>query len=388
MGSIPPEEVKPHAHEGTRPTARRSQRKTAVIDDIKARLDVADAAVLTEYRGLTVTDIANLRAALRPAATDYKIFKNTLARRAAHDAGLDELAESSRARSRSRSSARDGGDAVTAAKALRDFATDQPEPRPQGRHARPAAADRRGDIEALADVPPREVLLARLAGGFQAPMVKAAGLFQAFTRNMAYGVKALIDQRIEGGEALAPSPQPEPAAEPAAEAAPTTPTPPRPRPTPATETPAAAEPTAAEADQRPRPRKRRTAMATMSTTDLLDVFKNMTVLELNEFLKAFEEEFGVTAAAPVAVARSRRRRRRRRAEAAEEKDEFDVILIAAGDKKIQVIKVVRELTSLGLKEAKDLVDGAPKPVVEKASKEDAEKAKAKLEEAGAPVELK
>jgi large subunit ribosomal protein L7/L12 len=124
----------------------------------------------------------------------------------------------------------------------------------------------------------------------------------------------------------------------------------------------------------------------MSTTDLLDVFKNMTVLELNDFLKAFEEEFGVTAAAPVAVAAAAGGGAP--AEAAEEKDEFDVILTAAGDKKIQVIKTVRELTSLGLKEAKDLVDGAPKAVIEKASKEDAEKAKAKLEESGASVELK
>ena len=128
-------------------------------------------------------------------------------------------------------------------------------------------------------------------------------------------------------------------------------------------------------------------MATPSTTELLDVFKNMTVLELNEFLKAFEEEFGVTAAAPVAVAAAAPAGGGG-AEAVEEKDEFDVVLNAAGDKKIQVIKVVRELTSLGLKEAKDLVDGAPKPVLEKASKEDAEKAKAKLEEAGALVEVK
>ena len=129
-------------------------------------------------------------------------------------------------------------------------------------------------------------------------------------------------------------------------------------------------------------------MATMSTTELLDVFKNMTVLELNEFLKAFEDEFGVTAAAPVAVAAAPAAGGGGGGEAAEEKDEFDVILTAAGDKKIQVIKVVRELTSLGLKEAKDLVDGAPKPVLEKASKEDAEKAKAKLEESGAQVEMK
>jgi large subunit ribosomal protein L7/L12 len=128
-------------------------------------------------------------------------------------------------------------------------------------------------------------------------------------------------------------------------------------------------------------------MATMSKEDLLEVFKNMTVLELNEFLKAFEEEFGVTAAAPVAVAAAGGGAAAP-AEAAAEQDEFDVILNAAGDKKIQVIKVVRELTSLGLKEAKDLVDGAPKPVLEKVSKEDAEKGKAKLEEAGAQVEMK
>ncbi len=125
----------------------------------------------------------------------------------------------------------------------------------------------------------------------------------------------------------------------------------------------------------------------MSTEELLDHFKNMTVLELNDFLKAFEEEFGVTAAAPVAVAAAAAPAAGG-GEAAEEKDEFDVILAAAGDKKIQVIKEVRSLTSLGLKEAKELVDSAPKPVLEKASKEDAEKAKAALEGAGATVELK
>ena len=126
-----------------------------------------------------------------------------------------------------------------------------------------------------------------------------------------------------------------------------------------------------------------------STTELLDIFKNMTVLELNDFLKAFEEEFGVTAAAPVAVAAAPGAGGgAAEAAPAEEKDEFDVILSAAGDKKIQVIKEVRTLTSLGLKEAKDLVDGAPKPVLEKVSKEDAEKAKAQLEAAGATVELK
>ena len=121
--------------------------------------------------------------------------------------------------------------------------------------------------------------------------------------------------------------------------------------------------------------------------DILDAISNMTVLELSELLSAFEEKFNVTAAAPVAVAAAGGGAAAA-APAEEEKDEFDVILAGAGAQKIQVIKVVRELTSLGLKEAKDLVDGAPKPVLEKASKEDAEKGKAKLEEAGAQVELK
>ena len=130
-------------------------------------------------------------------------------------------------------------------------------------------------------------------------------------------------------------------------------------------------------------------MATMSTTDLLDVFKGMTVLELSDFLKAFEEEFGVTAAAPVAVAAAAPAAGGgAEAGGAEEKDEFDVILVAAGDKKIQVIKEVRSLTSLGLKEAKDLVDGAPKVVLEKVNKESADKARAALEGAGATVTVK
>ena len=125
-----------------------------------------------------------------------------------------------------------------------------------------------------------------------------------------------------------------------------------------------------------------------STAELLDIFKNMTVLELNDFLKAFEEEFGVTAAAPVAVAAVGGGGGAAPAEVAEEKDEFDVILAAAGDKKIQVIKEVRSLTSLGLKEAKDLVDGAPKTVLEKVNKESADKARAALEGAGATVTVK
>jgi large subunit ribosomal protein L7/L12 len=131
-------------------------------------------------------------------------------------------------------------------------------------------------------------------------------------------------------------------------------------------------------------------MAKMSTADLLDVFKEMTLLELSDFVKEFEETFGVTAAAPVAVAAAAPAGGAAGGEAAaeEEQDEFDVILEGAGEKKIQVIKEVRALTNLGLKEAKDLVDGAPKPVLEKVAKDAAAKAKEQLEAAGATVSVK
>jgi large subunit ribosomal protein L7/L12 len=127
-------------------------------------------------------------------------------------------------------------------------------------------------------------------------------------------------------------------------------------------------------------------MAKLSQAELLEQFENLTLIELSEFVKAFEEKFDVTAAAPVAAAAAGGAAAV--ADAPEEQDEFDVILTGAGEKKIQVIKVVRELTSLGLKEAKDLVDGAPKPVVEKVAKDVAAKAKESLEAAGASVEVK
>jgi large subunit ribosomal protein L7/L12 len=133
-------------------------------------------------------------------------------------------------------------------------------------------------------------------------------------------------------------------------------------------------------------RKGITEMATKE--EILDGIAGMTVIELAELLKEFEERFGVTAAAPVAVAAAPAAGGGAAAPVVEEQDEFDVILTEAGDKKIQVIKEVRTLTSLGLKEAKDLVDAAPKAVLEKVSKEDADKAKAQLESAGAVVELK
>jgi large subunit ribosomal protein L10 len=188
--------------------------KVAVVDEIREKLAAADAAVLTEYRGLKVGALAELRGVLRPSGTEFKVFKNTLARRAAEAAGLDDLVPLLGGPT---AIAFVRGDAVIAAKALRDFGRTHPELVVKGgllgdRTLVPA------DITALADVPPRDELLARLAGGFQAPLTKAAGLFQAFTRNLAYGVKALIDQRVEGGEAL-PAAEEAAAEEPTPEAA-------------------------------------------------------------------------------------------------------------------------------------------------------------------------
>jgi len=130
------------------------------------------------------------------------------------------------------------------------------------------------------------------------------------------------------------------------------------------------------------------AEKTLTKDEILDGIANLSVIELSELLKDFEERFGVTAAAPVAVAAAPAAGGGESASVEEEQTEFDVVLTAAGDKKIQVIKEVRALTSLGLKEAKDLVDSAPKPVLERVSKDDAEKAKAQLEGAGATVEVK
>jgi large subunit ribosomal protein L10 len=190
------------------------QRKTAVIDDIKARLESADAAVLTEYRGLSVGDIANLRAALRPAATDYKIFKNTLARRAAHDAGLDELVDSLEGPIAIAFVRKDGGDAVTAAKALRDFARTNPNLVLKGGilGARVLTGT---EIESLAEIPPRDQLLAQIAGLLQAPLVNVASLLNAALAQVAYGAQALIDKKIAEGESL-PTEEPAVAEEPAA----------------------------------------------------------------------------------------------------------------------------------------------------------------------------
>lgn len=169
--------------------------KVAVVDEIRAKVAEADATVLTEYRGLKVHELATLRASLRPTGTEYKVFKNTLARRAMDGAELDgmvSLLEGPVAIAFVR------GDAAAAAKALRDFGRSNPALVVKGGLLGGKVLEPRA-IEALAELPSREVLLAQIAGAFQAPLVKAAGLFQALPRNLAYGVKALIDQRAAAG---------------------------------------------------------------------------------------------------------------------------------------------------------------------------------------------
>jgi large subunit ribosomal protein L10 len=227
--------------------------KIAVVEEIRTKLAEADATVLTEYRGLTVPALAALRATLRGSDTEYKVFKNTLARRAVANSGLDGVAsmfEGPVAIAFVR------GDAAGAAKALRDFGRTNPALVLKGG----LLGDRiitSSDIEALAELPSRDVLLAQVAGVFQAPLTKAAGLFQAFTRNFAYGVKALIDQRgglpDEPAEAEAEPPAAE-AEAPAAEAAADAPEPeatPEPEASPDAEPPAdatAPEPESAESE--------------------------------------------------------------------------------------------------------------------------------------------
>jgi len=174
--------------------------KAAVVEEIRTKLDDADAAVLTEYRGLSVRALADLRGSLRPANTEYKVFKNRLARRAAEEAGLTELLPLLEGPV---AIAFVHGDAVPAAKALRDFGRTNPALVVKG-GLLDAKLITAAELTALADIPPREQLLGMLAGGFQAPLTKAAGLFQAFTRNLAYGVQALIDQRA-ASEPAAPT---------------------------------------------------------------------------------------------------------------------------------------------------------------------------------------
>ncbi len=191
--------------------------KVAVVDEVRGHFNDSDAAILTEYRGLTVTELSALRRSLRPAGGEYKVYKNTLVRFAARDLGLDieSMLEGPTAIAFVK------GDAVTVAKALRDFARTNPKLVVKGGLLGDKVLDAK-DTTALADVAPREVLLARLAGGIAAPMQQFAGLLQALPRNLAYGLKALIEQGGAPGAAAgapeAPAETEAPVAEEVAEA--------------------------------------------------------------------------------------------------------------------------------------------------------------------------
>ena len=307
------------------------------------------------------------------------------------------------------------GDISAVAKALRDFSRANPLLVIKGGLADGSLLSS-ADLAALADLPPREVLLARLAGALAAPMQQMAGLLQALPRNLAYGISALIEQREAAGETLPAAPRPRPPsrgrrgrrAEAAGSRAP------RPRGRRGgrrsgagggrrgggggAEAAATAEEAVRVAPDRPittepatRPKERKEGHPDGNPDQGRDPRRDRRALgdpaeRAAEGLRGALRRDGGGPRGRGRRGRPGGRRRRRRRE--EEKSEFDVILTDAGDKKIQVIKEVRALTSLGLKEAKDLVEAAPKPVLEKANKEDAEKAKAALEGAGATVEVK
>ena len=359
--------------------------KVQAVADIRERLERAQAVFVAEYAGLSVKEQQELRRGLRAAGGEFRVVKMTLARRAAEEMGRSGLGELL-AGPAGLAYAYD--DPAAAARLLRDFARDHTRLLVKGAlfGSEVLAPER---VAALADLEPRPVLLARVAGVLQAPIARMAGLLAALPRGMATALSGLIDKKP--APAAAPAAAPEVASEAAPEAAPAaeasatvTPNNPAARPS----RPPRHRPRRPRRTRPTRPRRNDPNMATktkMTHDDLLELFEQMTVLELSEFVKKFEERFQVTAAAPMAMMAA--------APGAapvveEEKDEFDLILIAAGEKKIQVIKEVRSLTSLGLKEAKALVDEAPKPVLEGVAKEEAEKAKAILEGVGATVELK
>jgi large subunit ribosomal protein L10 len=192
--------------------------KVAVVDEVREQFAAADAVLLTEYRGLSVAALAELRRALRPSGAEYKVYKNTLVRFAARAHGVegaDELLTGPTAIAFVK------GDAAAAAKVLRDYSRTNPALITKGGVLGTTVLDA-AQVTALADLPPREVLLARLAGAFQAPMTKMAGLLQALPRNFAYGLKALIDEGGPQGAQSSPTTDAAPDEAPAAESTPTT----------------------------------------------------------------------------------------------------------------------------------------------------------------------
>jgi large subunit ribosomal protein L7/L12 len=307
-----------------------TQEKIATVADLRQRLHGATTVMLTEYRGLTVQQIGELRRQLRAVSARYNVVKNRLARIAIASTELEPLGPHLTGPVGMIVSREDP---VSIARALVTFIRTN-----QALALRAGYVDGQvlaGDgLRALADLPPRDALRAHLIGAIQASLAQLVGLLTAPQRELAH----ILEQRAQG---------------------------------------------AAEADARAEGE----SMATIE--EIAEQLDKLTLLDAARLSKMLQEKWGVSAAAPVAVAAMPGAAGAgAAAPAVEEKTEFDVVLSAAGEKKIQVIKVVRELTGLGLKEAKDLVDGAPKAVKEKVTKAEAEDMKKKLEEQGAVVQIK
>jgi large subunit ribosomal protein L7/L12 len=306
--------------------------KAAAVAELAEKFGRAHLAILTECVGLPVNQMTELRKQLRGAKAEYRVVKNTLAARAVEGTVMAGL----RARFKGPVGVVIGyDDPVLPTKVLRDFIG--AEKRDEKIRITVGVVDgkvvQRADLEAVAKLPKREVLLAMLFSAMQGPIRGLVSTLHAVLAKVVRVIVAIQDKKKEEGDMSETT-------------------------------------------------------SKLSQEELIKAIESMSVLDLAELVKGLEARFGVTAAAPVAVAAAPAAAGAAAAPA-EEKTAFDIILAAApADKKIQIIKVVRELTSLGLKEAKDLVEGAPKPVKTGVSKEEADTMKKKLEESGAKVEVK
>ncbi len=361
--------------------------KERVVAELAERLRTSDTLIVADYRGLDVNAIDAVRTELLKHGARFSVVKNTLTKRAAEVAGVEALNDF--LEGPTAIAFVGDGDMVAVAKTLNDTAKETKLLELKGAilEGSPITAEQVADLAAL---PPTEVLRGQIVGAIVGPLNAIVGIFNAPLRDFVGVLDARVAQlREQGDTSEAAEPEtPEPAAEPE------TPEPRRSRSRSPRPRPRLRRRHRQRRKQRQRhPRKpkikrpRRVEMAT-DTAKLVEQLGKMTVLELVELKDKLEEEWGVTAAAPVAVAAPGAVAAGDGAAAAEEQSEFDVVLHAAGDKKIQVIKVVRAITGLGLKEAKDLVDGAPNAVKEGAARDEADSIKAQLEEAGATVEVK
>ncbi len=307
----------------------KKESKATAVADLHERFSRARLAVITECVGMPVNQVTQLRHQLRGVKAELRVVKNTLAMRAAEGTSLLPVKSLFKGQV---ALVIGYDDPVLPAKILRDFIKAEKCDEKilwrggilEGNALEPA------QLIATADLPSKEVLLSMLLSAMQGPMRGLASVMQGILRGFVTVLTAIQEQKKGDGSMAATE-------------------------------------------------------AKLSKDDILSAVGGMTVLELSELVKGFEDKFGVTAAAPVAVAAAGAAA----APVAEEKDSFDVVLAAfPADKKIQIIKVVREITGLGLKEAKDLVEGAPKPVKEGADKDESEAIKKKLTDAGATVEIK